>query len=70
MTRSMRAGSVAVLAGVMALASTVTAAGQGATPLPLARATVAPDAAAKTLMKVQISADIARALVDACVASS
>jgi uncharacterized protein GlcG (DUF336 family) len=43
---------------------------QGTTPMPLARATVSPEAAKATLMKVQISADIARAIVDACVAMS
>jgi uncharacterized protein GlcG (DUF336 family) len=54
-----------VVAGI-ALA-TVTAAAQGTTPLPLDRATVSKDVAQRTLMKTQISATIARQIVDACV---
>jgi uncharacterized protein GlcG (DUF336 family) len=52
----------------LAAALSASAGAQGTTPLPLARATVSPEAAAKTLMKVQISADVADAIVDACVA--
>jgi uncharacterized protein GlcG (DUF336 family) len=40
---------------------------QGATPLPLDRATVSTEIARRTLMKDQISATIARQIVDACV---
>jgi uncharacterized protein GlcG (DUF336 family) len=39
---------------------------QGATPAPLARVTVSNDVAKRTLMKMQINADTARAIVDAC----
>lgn len=40
---------------------------QGATPLPLDKATVSREIARRTLMKDQISATIARQIVDACV---
>jgi len=40
---------------------------QGATPAPLAKVTVSNDVAKRTLMKMQINADTARAIVDACV---
>jgi uncharacterized protein GlcG (DUF336 family) len=40
---------------------------QGATPAPLAKVTVSSDVAKRTLMKMQINADTARAIVDACV---
>lgn len=40
---------------------------QGATPAPLARVTVSNDVAKRTLMKTQINADTARAIVDSCV---
>ena len=40
---------------------------QGTTPLPLDRATVSKEVAQRTLMKTQISASIARQIVDACV---
>jgi uncharacterized protein GlcG (DUF336 family) len=43
---------------------------QGATPAPLAKVTLSGDAAKRTLTKVQINADTARAIVDACVAYS
>src|SRR5438067_10532265 len=39
---------------------------QGATPAPLAKVTVSNDVAKRTLMKMQINADTARAIVDAC----
>jgi uncharacterized protein GlcG (DUF336 family) len=39
---------------------------QGATPAPLAKVTVSSDVAKRTLMKMQINADTARAIVDAC----
>jgi uncharacterized protein GlcG (DUF336 family) len=41
--------------------------GQGATPMPLAKAVVSNEVAARTLFKYQINAQTARALVDACV---
>jgi uncharacterized protein GlcG (DUF336 family) len=45
----------------------VNARAQGTTPAPLARVTVSSDVAKRTLMKMQINADTARAIVDACV---
>jgi len=43
------------------------AAAQGSTPMPLAKAVVSNDVAARTLFKYQISSTVARQLVDACV---
>ena len=43
------------------------AAAQGSTMMPLAKAVVSNDVAARTLFKYQISANIARQVVDACV---
>src|SRR5215467_388628 len=40
---------------------------QGATPAPLSKVTVSSDVAKRTLMKMQINAETARAIVDACV---
>src|SRR4051794_3395277 len=40
---------------------------QGNTPAPLAKVTVSPEVAKRTLMKAVINADTARAIVDACV---
>lgn len=40
---------------------------QGSTPAPFSKVTVSDDAAKRTLMKAVISADTARAIVDACV---
>jgi uncharacterized protein GlcG (DUF336 family) len=40
---------------------------QGATPASLSKVTVSSDVAKRTLMKMQINADTARAIVDACV---
>jgi uncharacterized protein GlcG (DUF336 family) len=39
---------------------------QGATPAPLAKVTVSGEVAKRTLMKAQINAETARAIVDAC----
>jgi uncharacterized protein GlcG (DUF336 family) len=39
---------------------------QGASPAPLAKVTVSNEVAKRTLMKMQINADTARAIVDAC----
>src|SRR5688572_30832944 len=50
-----------------ALAGATDASAQGATPLPLDRATVSREIAQRTLMKNQVSATIARQIVDACV---
>jgi uncharacterized protein GlcG (DUF336 family) len=46
---------------------TASAWAQGATPAPLSKVTVSNDVAKRTLMKMQINADTARAIVDACV---
>jgi uncharacterized protein GlcG (DUF336 family) len=43
------------------------AAAQGSTMMPLAKAVVSNDVAARTLFKYQISANVARQVVDACV---
>ena len=43
------------------------AAAQGTTPMPLAKAVVSNEVAARTLFKYQINAQTARAIVDACV---
>jgi uncharacterized protein GlcG (DUF336 family) len=43
---------------------------QGATPVPLAKVTLSGDAAKRTMMKNQLTADAARAIVDECVAFS
>jgi uncharacterized protein GlcG (DUF336 family) len=40
---------------------------QGNTPAPLAKVTVSPEVAKRTLMKAVINADTARAIVDACI---
>lgn len=40
---------------------------QGTTPVPLDKVTLSPDAAKRTLVKAQINAATARAIVDACV---
>jgi uncharacterized protein GlcG (DUF336 family) len=56
----------AVLTAV-SLSIPAAAAGQGATPLPLDRATVSKEVAQRTLMKAQVSASVARQIVDACV---
>src|SRR5215216_1919856 len=56
-------------AGAVALGA-VNAYAQGATPVPLSRVTLSGDAARRTMMKNQITADAARAIVDECVAFS
>ena len=56
---------IAAVAAVLAVPSAVSA--QGATPMPLAKAVVSNEVAARTLFKYQINAQTARALVDACV---
>ena len=58
------------MARVIAYASAfllVTAAASAQAPAPLARVTLPPEAAKRTLVKAQINADTARAIVDACV---
>jgi uncharacterized protein GlcG (DUF336 family) len=41
--------------------------GQGATPAPLSKVTVSNEVAKRTLMKMQINADTAKAIADSCV---
>ena len=55
---------VAFAAGFVLFAAHVWA--QGGTAAPLARVTVSNEVAKRTLMKMQINADTARAIVDAC----
>jgi len=56
---------LAVLAAAWLLPSP--AAAQGTTPMPLAKAVVSNEVASRTLFKYQISAGVARQIVDACV---
>jgi uncharacterized protein GlcG (DUF336 family) len=58
---------VAATLFVAALLAPSLASAQGATALPLDRATVSKEVAQRTLMKNQISASVARQIVDACV---
>src|SRR6266850_1526666 len=63
MKRFLKAGLV--VGGVaLALGSLVSA--QGGTPLTFDKATVSPETAKRTLVKAQVSAAVARQLVDAC----
>ena len=66
MQRTLFIGSVAIVFCAALLLNT-NAWAQGATPLPIDRATVSPEVAKRTLMKGQISATVARQIVDACV---
>jgi uncharacterized protein GlcG (DUF336 family) len=59
-----RATTIAFLAAMFAPAAVLA---QGATAVPLDRATVSKEVAQRTLMKTQISASTARQIVDACV---
>ena len=65
MNKTRSFGVVLLLAGFVLAAADAWA--QGATPLPLDRATVSKEVAQRTLMKAQISATVARQIVDACV---
>jgi uncharacterized protein GlcG (DUF336 family) len=58
-------GSGLIVAAALALCATDLLA-QGATPLPLDKATVSTEVAKRTLVKSQISAPVARQIVDAC----
>jgi uncharacterized protein GlcG (DUF336 family) len=60
-------GTVLALSLTALVFTPMDAAAQGSTPLPLDRATVSKEVAQRTLMKGQISASIARQIVDACV---
>jgi len=61
MTRLLVCGAMAFLIGEAG------ARAQGTTPVPLSKVVVSDDVAKRTLMKMQINAATARALVDACV---
>jgi uncharacterized protein GlcG (DUF336 family) len=58
-------GSGLIVSAALALSGTNLWA-QGATPLPLDKATVSTDVAKRTLVKSQITATVARQIVDAC----
>jgi uncharacterized protein GlcG (DUF336 family) len=58
--------SIAALFFLTALLASPDAWAQGATAIPLDKATVSPEVAKRTLMKGQISAPVARQIVDAC----
>jgi uncharacterized protein GlcG (DUF336 family) len=58
--------SICTVMFVSVLACSYVAA-QGNTPAPLAKVTVSPEVAKRTLMKAVINADTARAIVDSCV---
>ena len=63
-SRVLGTGVAIVLAGWLAPSP---AAAQGGSPMPLAKAVVSNEVAARTLFKYQISSNVARQLVDACV---
>src|SRR5215471_3527730 len=56
-----------VMFGTAMFALATNAFAQGATPLPIDKATVSAEVAKRTLLKTQISATVARQIVDACV---
>jgi uncharacterized protein GlcG (DUF336 family) len=64
-TRFFNAGLTVVFAVAFALAA-ADARAQGGTALPLDKATVSTDVAKRTLVKLQITAPVARQIVDAC----
>ena len=64
-TRFFGNGSVVFFAAAFACVASGAQA-QGATPLPLDKATVSADVAKRTLVRAQISAPVARQIVDAC----
>ena len=70
MIKKTRFFGTSVLALLLAVAfafATADVWAQGATPAPLDKVTLSPDAAKRTLVKAQINAATARAIVDACV---
>jgi uncharacterized protein GlcG (DUF336 family) len=58
---------VATALFVIAMSAPAAVWAQGTTPIPIDRATVSKEVAQRTLMKNQISATVARQIVDACV---
>lgn len=67
-TYLLRAGVMAALASAVLASLPGSAWAQGATPAPLSKVVVSDQVAKRTLMKMVINADTARAIVDACVA--
>jgi uncharacterized protein GlcG (DUF336 family) len=63
--RLIGSGTLVCMAALVFSPATVRA--QGATPMPLEKATVSTEIAQRTLMKYQINATVARQIVDACV---
>jgi uncharacterized protein GlcG (DUF336 family) len=66
-TYFLRAGVTAVLASVVWAWLPGSAWAQGSTPAPVSKVVVSDQVAQRTLMKMVINADTARAIVDACV---
>lgn len=66
-TCSVRAGVMVVLAAAVMAMVPGSAWAQGATPAPISRVVVSDTVAQRTLMKMVINADTARAIVDSCV---
>jgi uncharacterized protein GlcG (DUF336 family) len=64
MTKFLGTGAAMAIAAVLMPSP---AAAQGPAPMPLAKAVVSNEVAARTLFKYQISASVARQIVDACV---
>jgi uncharacterized protein GlcG (DUF336 family) len=67
MTNTCRFLGAGVAIAAAALLAPSPAAAQGTTPMPLAKAVVSNEVASRTLFKYQISANVARQIVDACV---
>jgi uncharacterized protein GlcG (DUF336 family) len=67
MKQTWRAGVMGALAAVVLATIPGSVWAQGATPAPLSRVVVSDQVAQRTLMKMVINADTARAIVDACV---
>jgi len=69
--RTLVAAVAAMVAFSVAIAlAAINARAQGTTPAPLSRVTLSGEAAKRTLTRMQINADTARAVVDACVGYS
>jgi uncharacterized protein GlcG (DUF336 family) len=66
-TYMLRAGVMVALAAAVVALVPGSARAQGATPAPLAKVVVSDTVADRTLMKMVINADTARAIVDSCV---
>jgi uncharacterized protein GlcG (DUF336 family) len=66
-TYILRAGVLAVLAATVVAMVPANAAAQGATAAPISKVVVSDEVAKRTLMKMVINMDTARAIVDSCV---